>query len=70
MKNNSMLHYTLIRLRRNYLALFGLAILILLIVCAVFAEQLAPYGYAAQDYMMMRCFFGPTLATGTAESNA
>ena len=32
MKNNSMLHYTLIRLRRNYLALFGLAILILLII--------------------------------------
>ena len=54
MKNNSMLKYTLIRLRRNYLALFGLFILIVLIICAIFAEQLAPYGYAQQDYMMIR----------------
>ena len=54
MKNNSMLKYTLIRLRRNYLALFGLFILIVLIICAIFADQLAPYGYAQQDYMMIR----------------
>lgn len=54
MKSNSMLHYTFIRLRRNYLALFGLFVLLLLIVCALFAEQLAPYGYAQQDYMMIR----------------
>ena len=51
---NSALRYTLIRLRRNYLALIGLAILVLLIIVAVFAEQLAPYGYAAQDYSMIR----------------
>lgn len=54
MKSNSMLHYTFIRLRRNYLAMFGLFVLLLLIICALFADQLAPYGYAQQDYMMIR----------------
>ena len=48
-----MLKYTMIRLRRNYLALFGLFILVVLIVCAIFADQLAPFGYAQQDYMMI-----------------
>lgn len=54
MKSNSMLHYTFIRLRRNYLAMFGLFVLLLLIICALLADQLAPYGYAQQDYMMIR----------------
>lgn len=53
-ENNSMLKYTLIRLRRNYLALFGLFILLVLIFTAIFAEHLAPFGYAEQDYMMIR----------------
>lgn len=52
--NNTMLKYTLIRLRRNHLAIFGLVIIVLLILVAIFAEQLAPYGYSAQDYMMIR----------------
>lgn len=54
MKGNSMWKYTFIRLRRNYLALIGFAILLMLVLTAIFAEQLAPYGYADQDYMMIR----------------
>jgi peptide/nickel transport system permease protein len=53
-KGNSMWRYTFIRLRRNYLAMIGLAVLLLLVLASVFAEQLAPYGYAAQDYTMIR----------------
>lgn len=51
---NSMLKYTLIRLRRNYLAIIGFAVLLVLLCSAIFAEQLAPYGYADQDYSMIR----------------
>lgn len=53
-RNNSMLRYTFIRLRRNHLAILGLVILAVLVLTAVFAEQLAPYGYADQDYRMIR----------------
>ena len=42
MKNNSMLKYTMIRLRRNYLALFGLFILVVLIVCAILPTSWLP----------------------------
>ncbi|MCE1195099.1 ABC transporter permease [bacterium] len=66
-KNNSMLHYTLIRLRRNYLAILGLFVLLALICCAVFAEQLAPYDYAKQDYMMIRKAPSATHLLGTDE---
>lgn len=51
---NSALRYTLIRLRRNHMAMVGLIILLLLTFVAIFADQLAPYGYAAQDYMAIR----------------
>ena len=37
------------RLRKNKVAIVGMLILIVLILCAVFAEQLAPYGYDDQD---------------------
>lgn len=37
------------RLRRNKLAMVALVIVILLILVAVFAEQIAPYDYAKQD---------------------
>lgn len=53
-KSNSMFKYTMIRLKRNYLAIAGFAIILVLIVCAVFAGQLAPYAYDEQDYMMIR----------------
>jgi peptide/nickel transport system permease protein len=53
-KGNSMWRYTFIRLRRNYLAMIGLVVILLLSLTAIFAEQIAPYGYATQDYMMIR----------------
>lgn len=39
------------RLRKNKVAIVGMLILIVLILGAVFAEQLAPYGYDDQDVM-------------------
>lgn len=39
------------RLRKNKVAIVGMVILIILILGAVFAEQLAPYGYDDQDVM-------------------
>jgi peptide/nickel transport system permease protein len=53
-KGNSMWRYTFIRLRRNYLAMAGLVVILLLALTAIFAERIAPYGYATQDYMMIR----------------
>ena len=53
-KSNSMWKYTMIRLRRNYLAIFGLVVMLLLIFVAIFADQIAPFGYAEQDYAMIR----------------
>ncbi len=53
-KSNSLWKYTFIRLRRNYLALLGFTVLAVLVVTAIFADQIAPYGYAKQDYMMIR----------------
>lgn len=41
------------RLIRNKMAVAGMVVLILLVLCAVFADVLAPYGYAAQDYRAM-----------------
>lgn len=53
-KSNSLWKYTFIRLRRNYLAVFGFFIILILVFVAIFADQIAPYGYADQDYMMIR----------------
>ncbi len=39
------------RLRKNRVAIAGMVILLVLMFCAVFAEQLAPYGYDDQDVM-------------------
>lgn len=50
-RRNSNLYLALLRLSRNKLALLGLFVLILLGIMAVFAEQIAPYDYAAQDLM-------------------
>lgn len=38
------------RLRRNKLAMLGMAIVILLFIITIFADQLAPYGYDENDY--------------------
>lgn len=48
-KKNSMLRLTLIRLRRNRLAVLGLIVLGILIFTAVFANWLAPYSYSKQN---------------------
>ena len=53
-KSNSLWKFTFIRLRRNYLAIFGFVILLILIFTAIFADQISPFGYADQDYMMIR----------------
>ena len=53
-KSNSLWKYAFIRLRRNYLAILGALVLSALILVSVFADYLAPYGYAQQDYMMIR----------------
>lgn len=39
-----------IRLRRNKAAMFGLIVLIILIVCAIIPQYIAPYGYDDQNY--------------------
>ena len=49
-KKRSQLYETWKRLRKNRLAVLGLVILALIIIMAVFAEQIAPYPYDAQDY--------------------
>ena len=49
LKKNSMLRLTLIRLRRNKLAMVGLAVLLVLIFVAVFADYVAPYRYSRQN---------------------
>lgn len=49
LKKNSNLHLTLVRLKRNRLAVVGLIVLILLVLMAIFAPLLAPYHYAQQN---------------------
>lgn len=39
------------RLKKNRLAIMGLAILTLLVLCAIFADFIAPYPYDKQDYV-------------------
>lgn len=48
---NSALSGVWTRLCRNYLALFGFAVMAVLVFLAVAAEWIAPFGYADQDYM-------------------
>ena len=48
LKKNSMLRLTLVRLRRNHLAMIGLAIVLTLIFVAVFADYIAPFKYSRQ----------------------
>ena len=48
------------RLRRNRTAILGLVIICILILLALFADVIAPYGYADQDYTAVRV--GPCLA--------
>ena len=50
-RKNGNMYLALIRLRRNKLALFGLVVLVLLVLVAIFADFVAPYDYAEQDLM-------------------
>jgi len=49
LRKNSNLYLTLVRLRRNRLAVLGLWIMLILLLTAVFAPLLAPYHYATQN---------------------
>ncbi len=51
LQKNSYLYLTLVRLRRNRLAILGLIVMVLMILLAVFAPWITPYDYAAQDLM-------------------
>ena len=52
MKNNSLWSDALYRLSRNRAAMFGGLILIILILCAVFAPLIAPYSYSYQNLIL------------------
>lgn len=48
------------RLRRNRTAVLGMVIIIILVLLAIFADVIAPYDYAEQDYSAVK--LGPCLA--------
>lgn len=48
MKNSSLFRETWIRIRQNKLAMVGLVLLCLLVLIAIFADVIAPYGYEEQ----------------------
>ena len=50
-KKRSQLYEVWKRLRKNRLAVMGLAILAVLVLCAIFADFIAPYPYDKQDYL-------------------
>lgn len=61
-RKNSQMKEIVGRLFRNKAAIVGLMILLVLVVCAVFADLLAPYDYAAQDLknrFVAPCFAHP-----------
>lgn len=60
MKKSSQLREIFGRLLRNKTAMVGLFILLVLVICAVFAPWIAPYDYAKQDLTNM--FDPPSLA--------
>lgn len=59
-KKRSQLSYVWHFLKRDRLAMLGLFGLAVLVFCAIFAPLIAPYDYAAQDYLAMNQ--GPSLA--------
>ena len=50
-KKRSQLYEVWKRLRKNRLAVMGLAFLAVLVLCAIFADFIAPYPYDKQDYL-------------------
>lgn len=57
LRKNSQLKEIIGRLLKNRIAVLGLIILVILILVAVFADQIAPYGY--DDQMLSRKFLLP-----------
>lgn len=51
LNENSNMYLTLVRLRRNRLAIIGLIIMLILVIAAVFAPWIAPFHYAEQSFM-------------------
>lgn len=49
-KQNGFWRDVWVRLRRNKGAMFALGMLVLLVLCAIFADFIAPYPYELQDY--------------------
>lgn len=58
-KSNSQLMGVWMRLKKNRLAIIGLVILVILILVAIFANIIAPYGYDEQD--LQNTFQTPSL---------
>ncbi len=52
-KQRTKLQETWRRLKKNHWSMGGLILIVLLGLVAIFAEQIAPYGYNEQDYMNM-----------------
>lgn len=59
-RKSSQLKDVLVRLSYNKMAMFGLAILLVLVICAIFAPFIAPYDYAEQ--VLKDRLQGPSLA--------
>ncbi len=49
LRKNSSFYLTMVRLRRNRLAIAGLLVIVVLVIMAVFAPWIAPHHYAEQD---------------------
>lgn len=57
-KKNSQLNDVWLRLKRNKASMVGLIIISILVICAVFADQVAPYGY--DDQVLTRRLLAPS----------
>ena len=64
-RKKSQLKEICIRLRRNRAAMFGLSVILLLIIMAVFAPFIAPYNYDEQNLKMANMFPGREHIMGT-----
>lgn len=66
-RKNSIFYLTLVRLKRNKMAMFGLFVLIVLIIVAVFADKISPFLYSQQNLRMALKTPNSTYLLGTDE---